>query len=369
MPFTKKPIQQAVGVEKGNLRPNDCLKFRCRLLTSNNGPDAHRVFSGVYFPRWRSMYINEIVTTTLGGLRGQPAIRLVEHFPLDVYYKSLPSESVAAREGEHTDAELKQHYFFIEDLVPGAKINIGPTACARDRAARTFTVTEIDDSLLRTTGIPDDHHTPASEDFQTLRLRSLPQEVKNVLLQIRDAFIERCGGVTGAFRLIGRRFRIMDDDGNRYLSRAEFEKSVADVGLKLTKSQLDQVVSAMDVDGNGSIDYEEYLQVVRGPMNTQRKLVVHEAFEKLDLDRDGFVTLAELRAKYDVSRHPKVRSGEMSVEECLKDFSADWDVHDKNGKISFAEFCDYYNGLSASIENDEHFDLIVRMAWKLPLKY
>ena len=367
MPATKPAHQLRLGMERNNLRPNDCLKFRCRLLTSNNGKDAHRLFTGVYFPRWRSLYIDEIVNTTVGGLRGQPTIRLVEHYPLDVYYKSVPSATFS--EDGASQTQLEKHFFFIEDFIPGCTINIGPTSNQRDRVARTYTVTEVDDSLLKTIDKPDDHNTPPSDDFQTLRLRSLPSDVKEILLQIRDAFIERCGGVSGAFRLIGRRFRIMDDDGNRFLSKAEFVKSVADVGLKLSPNEIEKVITAMDADGNGSIDYEEYLQVVRGPMNAQRKLVVHEAFQKIDLDRDGFVTMAELRTKYDASRHPKVMNGEMTVEDVLRDFSSDWDVHDKNGKITFAEFCDYYNGLSASIDDDDHFELMIRSAWKLPMRY
>lgn len=379
MPATKPAIRLQVGMERNSLRPSDCLKFRCRLLNSNNGKDTHRVFTGVYFPRWRSLYIDEIVTTTVGGLRGQPLMRLVEHFPLDVYYKTVPAGSFREEEQDQASqqSQQQQYFYFVEDFVPGKTINVGPTANQRDRVARTYTITEVDDSLLRTVSRPDDYNSPAAEQeeqdgggFQTLRLRSLPQDVKNILLRIRDAFIERSGGgVTGAFRLIGRRFRIMDDDGNRFLSKSEFIKSIADVGLKLSQNEIDKVIAAMDADGNGSIDYEEYLQVARGPMSTARKLVVHEAFQKIDLDRDGVVTMAELKTKYDVSRHPKVVSGEMSVDEVLRDFSSDWDIHDKNGKITFAEFADYYNGISASVDNDELFDLMIRSAWKLPMRY
>lgn len=34
-------------------------------------------------------------------------------------------------------------------------------------------------------------------------------------------------------------------------------------------------------------------------------------------------------------------------------------------KITRQEFIDYYNGLSASIDNDMYFDHVVRQAWKL----
>lgn len=44
---------------------------------------------------------------------------------------------------------------------------------------------------------------------------------------------------------------------------------------------------AFDKDGNGTIDYDEFLRVVKGPMNPKRIALVKRAYAKLDKDGSG----------------------------------------------------------------------------------
>ena len=37
-----------------------------------------------------------------------------------------------------------------------------------------------------------------------------------------------------------------------------------------------------------------------------------------------------------------------------------------SSQVTLDEFLDYYSGLSASIENDEHFKLMMNIAWQMP---
>lgn len=46
------------------------------------------------------------------------------------------------------------------------------------------------------------------------------------------------------------------------------------------------------------------------------------------------------------------------------DFLASFGDVDRNG-ISLNEWRDYYSAVSASIDNDEHFCLLMKTAWKL----
>lgn len=42
-----------------------------------------------------------------------------------------------------------------------------------------------------------------------------------------------------------------------------------------------------------------------------------------------------------------------------------WDTQDKDGIVTLDEFIDYYQDVSASIDDDGYFEHMMRSAWKL----
>ena len=68
---------------------------------------------------------------------------------------------------------------------------------------------------------------------------------------------------------------------------------------------------------------------------------------------------------YDVSFHPKFKSGEMTEKEVLGEFLGQWDTLKKDGRVSRDEFAEYYCDVSASIDDDDYFEQMMRTAWKL----
>ena len=120
-----------------------------------------------------------------------------------------------------------------------------------------------------------------------------------------------------------------------------------------------------DTNKDGQLSFDEFLRAIRGPMNQRRKDMVHQAYNVLDKDKSGEVTIKDIELAYDVSFHPDMQSGRKTKEEILLEFMSVWETHKKDGIVTIEEFEDYYNDISAGIENDDYFELMIRNAWHI----
>ena len=89
------------------------------------------------------------------------------------------------------------------------------------------------------------------------------------------------------------------------------------------------------------------------------------AFNRLDRNGDGQVTLSELESIYNASKHPDVVAGKRTSREVLSEFMRQWDKIDHNSIISREEFVEYYKDVSASIDTDDYFELMMRNSWHI----
>jgi len=70
-----------------------------------------------------------------------------------------------------------------------------------------------------------------------------------------------------------------------------------------------------DRDGNGTISYDEFLRFLKGDINDERKKWIRLAYEKLDVNKDGQVTIQDIAQIYDASEHPEVIEGKKTPDE------------------------------------------------------
>lgn len=145
----------------------------------------------------------------------------------------------------------------------------------------------------------------------------------------------------------------------------DFRWGFIDYGFNVTKEEAQQLLEHFDRDKNGTVSFDEFLVALKGDLNDSRKTWVRAAYDKLDVNKDGLVKLDDIAQIYDASQHPDVIDGKKSPEEIFKEFMSAWDTQDKDGIVTFDEFCDYYSGVSASVDRDDYFEFMMKQAWKL----
>ena len=166
-------------------------------------------------------------------------------------------------------------------------------------------------------------------------------------------------------RGLGRAFKVMDMEGDRKLDKQEFYYGLKDMGCGLDKNQCAVLLECLDTNQDGYINFDEFLVGIRGTPNAVRQERIDAAFVKFNRDGGECVQASDLQTVYDCSMHPKVMSGEMTPDEVFTEFLASFGDKNGDGSITKAEWNDYYAAVSASMDNDDHFVLMMNQAWKM----
>jgi hypothetical protein len=91
------------------------------------------------------------------------------------------------------------------------------------------------------------------------------------------------------------------------------------------------------------------------------------AFGSLDKDKSGVVDIEDIRGVYNGKFHPDVIRGTRSEDEILSEFLMNFEGGggQKDGRVTLKEFENYYANISASVDDDDYFELMVRNAWHI----
>ena len=173
-------------------------------------------------------------------------------------------------------------------------------------------------------------------------------------------------GINGTFSL--QRFvRLADADGDGKIDLKEFTRSMQTLSMELTVREVRLLFEYFDRDCSGDIDLTEFQRGICGDMGDRRRALVKKAFAKLDADGSGTIEVDDIRGTMDASHHPAVLSGIKSEDEVLAGMLNIFESvsGEGDGTVTSTEFLDYYQGVSMAIDNDDHFELLVRTAWNL----
>ena len=162
----------------------------------------------------------------------------------------------------------------------------------------------------------------------------------------------------------------MDDNGSGTLDPYEFNKAISDFGVDIDQKDQMTLFKCFDYDGNGEIDFNEFIRVIVGPLNQFRTKICIKAFKLIDMNDDGVLDITDIKGRYNATMHPEVKSGKRTEDEVLTEFLETFEQHHNtihgtkaDGKITPEEFLEYYAHVSANIDSDAYFELMMSNAW------
>jgi Ca2+-binding EF-hand superfamily protein len=169
-----------------------------------------------------------------------------------------------------------------------------------------------------------------------------------------------------------RLFSRFDRNRTGRVTRSEFQRAFAELGLVAPAKEVQQLIDSLDTSGDGMVSYGEFVSAVHGgggrslraggagtgrwPAFSDRlshvirqladnrkwdRQSLRRIFEDFDRDRSGFITRSEFKRGFDELR---VRCDETDLDELMRAIDTN-----RDGRISYSEFVDVvYNNNGGS---------------------
>jgi Ca2+-binding EF-hand superfamily protein len=190
-------------------------------------------------------------------------------------------------------------------------------------------------------------------------------EQEELLERLREAL--RASGLSN-LPTLSAVFKAADASRSQSLEPDELVSVLQGFGIRVSTAQLRELWPYFDRDGSGAVDLVEFLRAVKGSLSEHRLRLVHLAFDKIDVDKNGYLDTFEMARFYDAANDPQVKAGRKKEAQVVREFLSVFDGGAKDGIVTKDEFVDYYTGVSALTDSDETFEGILRASWKMNFK-
>ncbi|XP_074640021.1 calcyphosin-2-like isoform X2 [Tubulanus polymorphus] len=326
------------------------VRFSARLLT-RNGHDAVRELMGFFFAVDNSLTVYEYRQF------GKSA-------------KALPF--LARGSYKHVYNRKKGRPITLCDISPGSTLLFSTKSqkslpvTVSSNPVVAFRITDVDQTAKESILLKD---VRPSEKFDVLRRLHMPETEEELqdMLMLKDvqdfvkSKLKKRGirTVTG----MGLYFRHLDKSGDGLIAQEELHRALDRYHLPISDEDFTRLWKILDLNGDGFLDYGEFMRGVIGEMNEYRKSFVRKAFQRLDPSKKGVISFTQIKKFYKANNHPKVKAGECSEEEVLNLFLQSLDFCEAKDQLSYIEFEEYYEGLSIGIDKDEDFVNIIVNSW------
>lgn len=126
-------------------------------------------------------------------------------------------------------------------------------------------------------------------------------------------------------------FVLFDKDGDGIVTTIELGTVMRSLGQNPTESELQDMINKVDADGDGCINFPEFLTMMARKMkDTDSEEEIKVAFRVFDKDGNGYISGAELR-------QVMTNLGEALTDEEIEEMIGEADI-DGDNQVNYEEF-------------------------------
>ncbi|CAG9330943.1 unnamed protein product [Blepharisma stoltei] len=126
-------------------------------------------------------------------------------------------------------------------------------------------------------------------------------------------------------------FQSMDKDASGNISSKELSFALRKVGVSVNSEQIDDIMKDVDVDSDGNLQFEEFLQIAaKSTKDVDAEEELKEIFMIFDRENTGFIAPGQIK-------HVMKSLGQPMNDEELYEIMGEGD-RDQDGLLSFEEF-------------------------------
>ena len=126
-------------------------------------------------------------------------------------------------------------------------------------------------------------------------------------------------------------FEIYDNNKDGNVNSIELANILKAININVSDEEIRDIIFELDLEGNGEINYEDFLTIVkRREKNVDKEEEVLNAFKLFDKEGNGLININELK-------HIMLTVGNNITEEELNDLLKEADT-DNDGYINYEEF-------------------------------
>ena len=193
------------------------------------------------------------------------------------------------------------------------------------------------------------------------------KEYYKFLLDLVRSKVNTMGGLT--YYALLDKIKIKENPYTHQILLSDLADALVTIHVEIGVKYLNDFLSLSDLSDQGYISTNEFLYLIRGPLNEQRKNILLAAFASLDKEQTGRIEVSLLKKRYNPAAHPDILLKKSNEEEILNDFNYELEIFTKAKGIKdvlyVQEFMEFYEAISAAIDNDNYFIDIISSCYNL----